>query len=101
MDTYFIEEGCKIDGMTLLDLDIRRKTGGATIMAVVRDGKGITNPRGDFVLKTGDMLVVLGSHGELHIAMELLKERCPESGAEKSQAEGRPKERRSRDRRGS
>ncbi|MEK7313360.1 MAG: TrkA C-terminal domain-containing protein, partial [Deltaproteobacteria bacterium] len=79
MDTYFIEKGCAVEGMTLEELDLRRKTEGATILAVVRKGKAHTNPRGDFRLEQGDLLVMLGSHGELAKAMELLKTKCPET----------------------
>ena len=47
MDTYFIEKGCAVEGMSLEELDLRRKTGGTTILAVVRKGKAHTNPRGN------------------------------------------------------
>ena len=79
MDAYFVEKGCAVEGMALDELDLRRKTGGATILAVVRKGKAHTNPRGDFRLEQGDLLVILGSHGELAKAMEVLKERCPKT----------------------
>ncbi|MBI5599332.1 MAG: cation:proton antiporter [Deltaproteobacteria bacterium] len=72
MDTYFVEKGSSVDGRTLGELDIRRATGGATVMAVVRKGKAHTNPKGDFSMAAGDMLVLLGSHAELDSAMKIL-----------------------------
>jgi CPA2 family monovalent cation:H+ antiporter-2 len=74
MDTFFVEEGSLIDGRTLAELDIRRKTGGATVMAVIRSGRAQTNPRGDYKVEAGDMLVILGSHMDLNKAMKILKE---------------------------
>jgi len=73
MDTFFVEEGSGIAGKTLAELDIRRKTGGATIMALIRKGSATTNPRGDFRVEAGDMMVILGSHMDLDKAMKLLK----------------------------
>ncbi|MEE9614982.1 MAG: cation:proton antiporter [Thermodesulfobacteriota bacterium] len=83
MDTFFIEKGCRVAGMTLEELDLRRKTGGTTVMAVIRNGKAHTNPRGEFKFAPGDMLVLLGAHGELNVALRILKEKCPtaEGGA--------------------
>ncbi len=73
MDTFFVEDGSAIAGKTLAELDLRRKTGGATVMALIRKGKATTNPRGDFKVDIGDMMVILGSHMDLDKAMKLLK----------------------------
>ncbi len=73
MDTFFVEEGSGIAGKTLAELDIRRKTGGATVMALIRKGSATTNPRGDFKVEVGDMMVILGSHMDLNKAMKILK----------------------------
>lgn len=77
MDTFYIDEGCGLAGMTLEKLNLRRRTGGATIMAVLRGGHAETNPRGDFVMEVGDVLVILGSHSDLNTVMKILKEVCP------------------------
>jgi len=74
MDTYYVERGSRADGKTLGELDIRRRTGGATVMAVIRKGKAVTNPHGDFKVQAGDLLVLLGSHLELNNAIKILKE---------------------------
>ncbi|VAW38337.1 Inner membrane protein, KefB/KefC family [hydrothermal vent metagenome] len=88
MDTFFVEEDSAIAGKTLAELDIRRKTGGATVMALIRKGSARTNPRGDVVVEAGDMMVILGSHMDLNKAMKILKaEAAPHAGS-KSSAEG-------------
>ncbi len=75
MDTHYVEEGSDIEGKTLNDINIRKLTG-AGVMAIIRKGQAHTNPRGDFVVLAGDMLVILGSHAELNAAMILLKATC-------------------------
>jgi voltage-gated potassium channel len=45
---------------------------GATILAVVRDGQPVTNPRGDFQLSAGDHLLVLGTAEQLKSVEQLL-----------------------------
>lgn len=76
MDTFYVETGCTVAGMTLQELDLRKKTG-ATIIAVVRKGDAFTNPHSDFKIHGGDILVVLGSHAELNTAFAYLNEKCP------------------------
>lgn len=78
MDTFLVEEGCYWEGKTVEELDIVKRTKGATIMAVIRKGRAHTNPKGDFRVQRGDMLVILGSHAELYSAMKILKERGPQ-----------------------
>ena len=62
-------------GRTLKDLDLRRSTG-ATVIAIVRNGEAITNPGIDFRLVMDDILVLLGAHKELDAAVELLTQRA-------------------------
>ncbi len=71
-DTFYVDAGrTDISGKMLKELDLRKKTG-ATIIAVVRKGEARTNPGADFMVETGDILVVLGSHAELNKAFEML-----------------------------
>lgn len=58
-------------GRTLQELDIRR-TSGATVIAVVRQGEAMTNPGPDLRLDTDDILVLLGGHKELDNAVQML-----------------------------
>jgi len=56
---------------TLQELDIRKNTG-ATVIAVARHGEAITNPGPDFILQSGDIMVLLGAHVDLDRAVVLL-----------------------------
>jgi len=70
-ETFLISENSTASGVKLFDLDLCNKTG-VTVIAVVRQGKAFTNPDRDFIINPGDILVLLGSHKQLHDAMELL-----------------------------
>ncbi len=74
MDTFLVEESSALRGKTIGELDIRTKTGGAAVIAVIRGGKPHTNPPKSFTLREGDLLVVVGSHAELSAAMKILSE---------------------------
>ncbi len=58
-------------GKTLKELDIRRSSG-ATVLAIVRNGEAVTNPGPEFNLAVDDILVLLGAHKELDAAVTLL-----------------------------
>jgi K+/H+ antiporter YhaU regulatory subunit KhtT len=62
--------------MTFVKLDLR-KMSGVTIIAVVRSGKARTNPPADFKISAGDVLILLGSHEEMHKAFDILHYICP------------------------
>ncbi len=76
MDTFYVDSGCSVEGRALSELDIRRKTG-TTVIAVIRKGAARSNPPESFVIESGDILVLLGSHAELNSAFAILKEACP------------------------
>jgi monovalent cation:H+ antiporter-2, CPA2 family len=71
-DVFRIEPGSAAAGRTLRDLDLRAQTG-ATVIAVVRDGKPQPNPRPELDLQAGDTLVLVGSHAEMEAAFGLLE----------------------------
>jgi CPA2 family monovalent cation:H+ antiporter-2 len=79
-DTCLILETSPAVGKSLEELQLRARSG-ATVIAVVREGKSFHNPGPECVLKGGDVLVLLGSHAELDRATELLS---PEAGGELS-----------------
>ncbi|HEU4341350.1 MAG TPA: cation:proton antiporter [Candidatus Binatia bacterium] len=70
-DICSILEGSAAVGKTLGEIELRSRTG-ATVIAVVRDGKSYQNVAGDFSLKAGDMLVLLGGHKALDDAAQVL-----------------------------
>ncbi len=61
----------KLHGHSLRSLNLRTRSG-ATVVAVERHGKRITNPDPDFPLEMNDQLLLLGSHKEVEIARSLL-----------------------------
>lgn len=71
-ETYLLLPKSPANDRRLADLDLRGHTG-TTIIAVVREGHPYTNPGGDFLLRSGDVLVMLGSHAELAAATRLLE----------------------------
>jgi CPA2 family monovalent cation:H+ antiporter-2 len=75
-DTFYVDAGCSVAGMTLREIDLRKKSG-TTIIAVVRKGIARTNPQADFKVDAGDILVLLGSHAELNDAFTVLNIACP------------------------
>jgi len=81
VDKVQIQPECACIGKTLKDLDIRR-TSGATVIAIVRNGEAVTNPGIDYRLEADDILVLLGAHKELDAAVELLtqKPEVPDGG---------------------
>lgn len=72
MDTFFVDEDSKWNGSTVEGLGLGGVSG-VSVMAVVRGGKAKTNPKKDFEIEKGDILVILGNHGALNSAMEILK----------------------------
>lgn len=69
--TFFLPETSSACGKTLRELDLRNRTG-ATLIAVVRDRKPITNPEAGFQLAPNDVLVLVGAHAQLTEAQKLL-----------------------------
>ena len=70
-DTCMILQGSTAAGKSLGEVELRARSG-VTLIAVVREGKSTHNPGSEFVLRAGDILVLLGSHAELDRATELL-----------------------------
>ncbi|HZI63518.1 MAG TPA: NAD-binding protein, partial [Thermoanaerobaculia bacterium] len=71
-DVYFVAAGSPAAGRSLGDLDLRGR-GGASVLAVVRGEKPLTNPGPDLTVEAGDSLVLVGSHGEIQRAFDLLE----------------------------
>jgi CPA2 family monovalent cation:H+ antiporter-2 len=71
VDHVQLEPGAPTVGRTLRELDLR-KNSGASVIAIARDGEANTNPGPDFMLQSGDIVVLIGGHRELDEAMNLL-----------------------------
>lgn len=69
--TFLLDSDSPAGGRTIRDLDLRARSG-ATIIAVVRGGKPMTNPSPDFKMEPGDVLVLVGGHKHLDAAKAML-----------------------------
>ncbi|GBD27130.1 Glutathione-regulated potassium-efflux system protein KefC [bacterium HR30] len=70
-ESFLVTRDSPLCGHTLRDLRLRKETG-ATVIAIVRNGKPITNPEPDEPLRAGDILVLVGSHQQLDHALQRL-----------------------------
>ncbi|MDX1383544.1 MAG: cation:proton antiporter, partial [Thermoanaerobaculia bacterium] len=70
-DLYLLDSASRAAGRSLRELELRRRSG-ATVIAVVRDGRSQLNPEPDLSLTPGDCLVLMGSHEEIDRAFDLL-----------------------------
>jgi CPA2 family monovalent cation:H+ antiporter-2 len=71
VDHVQLAPGAPAAGSSLRELDIRKNTG-ATVIAIARNGEANTNPGPDFTLQPDDIVVLIGGHGELDEAVNLL-----------------------------
>ena len=72
-----LPEGSPLAGCSLGEAQIRSHTG-ATVVAIMRRGALVSNPGTAEILRAGDVLAVLGNHGELEGFTALAR---PASGA--------------------
>ena len=69
--SFLVTENSPANDKTLRKLDLR-KISGASVIAIIQNGKAITNPSADFKIVSGDILVILGSHAQLDGALKIL-----------------------------
>ena len=69
--TFYLPKDSKAIGKSISELDLRNQTG-ASIIAIVRDRKPVTNPPPDFVFRLSDVVVMVGAHEELKKARKLM-----------------------------
>ncbi len=65
IEDILVEPGSEMADRSLAELDVRRKFD-VTVLAVIRGGEPVVNPPGDYVLRPGDQLIVLGTREALH-----------------------------------
>jgi CPA2 family monovalent cation:H+ antiporter-2 len=70
-DTFLILQDSPAAGRSLGELQLRSRSG-VTVIAIVRNETSTHNPGPEFVLQTGDILVLMGSHKALDQANQLL-----------------------------
>jgi len=71
-ETYYVNDDNPHINKTLKELDLRAKTD-ATIIAIVREGKTISNVSAKEIIKSADTLVIYGTHLSVDKAIELLE----------------------------
>jgi monovalent cation:H+ antiporter-2, CPA2 family len=70
-ETFYVDETNVCADKSLSELNLRAITD-ATIIAIVRKGKSITNPSGKEILNTKDTVVLTGSHNAVDKAVDYL-----------------------------
>jgi CPA2 family monovalent cation:H+ antiporter-2 len=70
-ESFYLNEENINTGKTLAELNIRAKTD-ATVLAIIREGKTISNPAASEKLLSGDTLVITGTHKAVDSAFNLL-----------------------------
>ncbi len=75
VSTYYVEEGSAIAGKGFRELDLE-KVSGISLIAVVRGGRAHVTPPEDFIIRAGDVFVLLGRHEAMHRAFEALQYMC-------------------------
>ena len=70
-ESFYLNEDNINTGKTLAELNIRAKTD-ATVLAIIREGKTISNPAASEKLLSGDTLVITGTHKAVDSAFNLL-----------------------------
>ena len=74
-----IAAGWEAAGRTLAELNLRA-AGGASVLAVVRDGQTHPSPSGDFVIRGGEQVLLLGTEEAIEKSLRILRGTNGESG---------------------
>ncbi len=67
-----LKEGSPVVGRTLLDVNIRANTG-ASVVALIREKKMISNPKSMTVFEAGDRVGVIGEKDQIEMVREMIK----------------------------
>lgn len=68
-ETYLIRDGSRVSGHSIKELHLRAETG-VTVIAVQRGEEIHQNPSPDFILKTGDVILLIGKKKDINKAIE-------------------------------
>jgi CPA2 family monovalent cation:H+ antiporter-2 len=78
LDVVTVARGSQADRHMIRELALRTRTG-ATIVAIERPSSLIVTPDAHDELQTGDVVLVLGSRGQLDAARKFLNEQAPQA----------------------
>ncbi len=70
-ESVIILESSPVKGKTILESEIHSK-GGVNIIAIVRNRDVIQNPKDDFVIEVGDVVIIIGNHAEIDASLGLM-----------------------------
>ena len=70
--TIKISESSEAIGQTVMELDLRYKTG-STLIAIYRDQKGVLQAKADSMLQMGDVLYLIGDEEGFDKAAQILQ----------------------------
>jgi CPA2 family monovalent cation:H+ antiporter-2 len=70
-ETYYVNDDNVHINKTLSEINLRALTE-ATIIAIVRDGKTISNPSAKEIIKVADTIVIYGTHLSVDQAIDVL-----------------------------
>lgn len=71
VETYVMLEKSPWVNKNLGDLQLKKKTG-TLVISIVRNVISTTNPKSNFKLKAGDVIILVGSHAQLDAALSIL-----------------------------
>jgi TrkA domain protein len=71
VESAVVPDGAWIAGRSLIEADLRRRTG-VTLVALTRGSDTVVHPSPDDVLQAGDVLSLVGSEHQLASARELI-----------------------------
>ncbi|HOO99304.1 MAG TPA: cation:proton antiporter [Bacteroidales bacterium] len=74
-----LEEGSYADGKSLVEIDLRKKTG-VTLLAVKRTGNVLEHPQPGTILRGGDIAYVLGNPEQINSASEFFGDNTGNEG---------------------
>jgi CPA2 family monovalent cation:H+ antiporter-2 len=77
---FRLPDGNPLVGQTLAGANLRVKTG-ASVIAILREGELMANPKSLTVFRTGDQIGVIGERDEMAAVGELLSQNRPEAEA--------------------
>lgn len=72
VDLVAVGPGWRAAGQSLQKLNLRTG-GGASVLAVIRDGEPSVSPGGDFALRDGDQLLLLGTEAAVEKSLAILR----------------------------
>lgn len=71
-ESYLIKQGSHISGRSIKELNLRAETG-ATIIAIQQEGEIYQNPPPEFILKAGDIILLIGKRKDINNAIGYLE----------------------------